>query len=344
MEIESKETSAPSTYIIFEAGLNHNGSPKLAEDLVRAAAAAGADAVKFQKRNISTLANREMLASEELRFPSLGKTYQAVREKLELNFETYCSLRDLSHQLGLDFMVTPFDEDSLDFVMSVGVDSLKIASHSVAHPRLLAKVSQVSLPIYMSSGMVTLQELDTAVEIFEHHRRFTLLHCSSEYPTLSSGANLRLIPYLRERYRRPVGFSSHELGITHSIAAVALGAVALERHVTLDKNLEGFDHKMSLNAAEFGQLVRHVREIETAMGHERKEISPEEQKTRNKYRVSMVASRDLEKGETLTKEMISYKNPGTGMPASDETKYVGRTLKRAVSFDSLLMPEDFATI
>lgn len=341
METITRDQTVKSTYIIFEAGLNHNGSPKLAEELVRAAALHGADAVKFQKRSITALANREMLASEESRFPSLGKTYQEVREKLELDFRAYCDLRDMSHQLGLDFMVTPFDEESLDFIMNVGVDAVKIASHSVAHPRLLDKVSEVSVPVFMSSGMVTLQELDVAMGIFEEHKEFTLLHCSSEYPTSNTGANLRLIPFLRERYQRPVGFSSHELGTSHSIAAVALGATTLERHVTLDKTLEGFDHKMSLAAEEFGLLVGQVREIEVAMGRAVKEISPEEQRTRDKYRVSMVASRDLSAGEALTAEMISYKNPGTGMPASAEATYLGRTLKNSVPFDSLLKPEHF---
>lgn len=329
------------TYIIFEAGLNHNGSPDLARKLVEAAAHHGADAVKFQKRSITDLASREMLASEERRFPSLGSTYKEVRERLELDFKTYVDLRSLSHELALDFIITPFDEPSLDFVLEVGVDAIKIASHSVAHPRLLRKVSQVELPVFMSSGMVTQPELDAAVDTFSEAVNLTLLHCSSEYPTAHEGARLSLIPFFRERYGLPIGFSSHELGQLHSLAAVALGATALERHVTLDRSLEGFDHRMSMTTTEFGNMVADIRSLEVAMGEPEKVVTLEEQKTRDKYRVSMVASRDLDAGEALDEGMISYKNPGTGIPAIQEKVYLERILRRSVNQDDLLHPDDF---
>lgn len=330
------------TYIIFEAGLNHNGSDELAHSLVRAAADQGADAVKFQKRQIDALASEQMLDWKEERFPSLGSTYRQVREKLELSFETYLSLKSLSHTLNLDFIITPFDEPSFEFVMAVGVDAIKIASHSVGHPRLLQRIRDASMPTYMSSGMSTLEELDNAVGIFEGDDRFVLLHCSSEYPTSHEGANLSLIPWLKSRYGVPVGFSSHENGSLHSLAAVSLGAVALERHVTLDKNLEGFDHKISMDTEEFGSLVREIRDLEIAMGEPKKVISNQEQLTRAKYRVSLVASRDINVGEQLTPEMLDYKNPGTGIPAIEEQNLLGRRLVRPVKYGSLLSREDFS--
>ena len=335
------DSSTNGTYIIFEAGLNHNGSEKLAHELVEAAAKNGANAVKFQKREITALASDEMLGWKEERFPSLGSTYKEVRQKLELSFDTYSSLRSLAHSLNLDFMVTPFDEPSLDFVLSVGVDSLKIASHSVCHPRLIRKVEQTRLPTYMSSGMSTLQELDAAVEFFDGRDDFCLLHCSSEYPTNDEGANLSLIPWLGSRYKVPIGFSSHENGTLHSLAAVALGASALERHVTLDKNLEGFDHKISMTPSEFGVLVEDVRRLEKAMGEPVKKISSKEQITRDKYRVSLVAARDIKPGEILRPEMVEYKNPGTGIPAIQEQHYLGRRIEQNIQYGTLFTPAHF---
>ncbi len=326
--------------VIFEAGLNHNGDSELAHKLVEAAALSGADSVKFQKRDIPSLATTAMLESEETRFPSLGSTYKQVRTKLELSQATYKSLKNQAHQLGLEFMVTPFDLASLEFILEIGVDSIKIASHSVANPRLLKAISETGLPIYMSSGMVTLEELDEAVQIFADVKDLTLLHCSSEYPTSDAGANLLLIPKLRARYRRPIGFSSHELGDLHSLSAVALGATCLERHVTLDNNLEGFDHKMSMDVESFAQLVEKVRRLEIALGDGQKRITAQEQLTRDKYRVSMVAARDLREGQPITPDMVVYKNPGTGIPASLETRVIGLKLRRDVSADSLLQEAD----
>lgn len=326
--------------IIFEAGLNHNGNPGLAHGLVEAAHLAGADVVKFQKRDVHSLATRQMLGQPEQRFPSLGTTYEEVRSKLELSRSTYLDLKAQSHDLGLEFMVTPFDKPSLDFLIDVGVDSLKVASHSVANPRLLREIRETGLPVYMSSGMVTLDELDRAVEVFDGYPSLTLMHCSSEYPTSHEGANLRVLPALRSRYGRDVGFSSHELGALHTLAAVSLGATCLERHVTLDNDLEGFDHRMSMSVESFKHLVEEVRHLEVALGDGVKRITPTEQTTRDKYRVSMVASRNLMAGEVLTEDMICYKNPGTGIPAIEEPKVLGLRMKNQVEADTLISLDD----
>lgn len=330
-----------STYVIFEAGLNHNGSHEMACELVRAAANSGADAVKFQKRDIESLATRQILNSEETRFPSLGKTYREVRTKLELSFDSYKSLKNLSHELGIDFLVTPFDLTSLNFLLDLGVDGLKVASHSVANPRLLKAVAATKLPVIMSSGMVTLPELDSAVEVFSEKKEFALLHCTSDYPTPDEGANLALIPVLKERYALPIGISSHELGTLHTLTAVALGATLVERHVTLDKTLEGFDHKISLEVEEFSNLVKEIRRIETLWGSGEKSVTPAEQITRDKYRVSMVSSFAIRKGSVLHEDMVTFKNPGTGISAIESETFFGRILARDVEQDELLFPSDF---
>ena len=329
-------------YIIFEAGLNHNGDPEMALQLVEAAAACGADAVKFQKRDIFALATGEILNSAETRFPSLGKTYREVRSKLELSRDVYQNLRSRSHELGLNFMVTPFDAESLNFILDVGVDSIKVASHSVANPRLLMEISKTKLPVVMSSGMVSLEELDHAVGIFNSAGTdLAILHCSSEYPTEDQGANLQLISTIANRYGRIVGFSGHELGTLQSILALGMGAKIIERHVTLNNNLEGFDHKMSMTVDNFKLFVDDIRRIPIILGDGVKRITKIEEQTRAKYRVSMVSSRSIEKGEVLKKDMIIYKNPGTGLPALEEEQFLGKVFAQAVPKDTLILPEFF---
>lgn len=328
------------TTVIFEAGLNHNGDLSIAKELVESAAQSGADVVKFQKRDIQALAAREMLQSEERRFPSLGSTYLEVRTKLELTKDDYLELRELAHSRGLEFMVTPFDKPSLDFLLDIKVDSLKVASHSVADPRLLQNVATSRLPVVMSSGMVTIEELDRAVGIFKSAQTdLALLHCSSEYPTNDTGANLRLIQTLRDRFGLTTGFSGHEIGSLHTIAAVAMGAKIVERHVTLSNRLEGFDHKMSMEVDAFADLVREIRRLEVALGDGVKTITPLEMTTRVKYRVSMVAARDLLPGEVLAPDLVVYKNPGTGIPASQEDEFIGSVVRSFVEADTVIQPE-----
>ncbi len=329
-------------YVIFEAGLNHNGDPNLAMRLVEAAAETGADAVKFQKRDIPSLATAEMLSWPESRFPSLGKTYSEVRTRLELDRPTYEKLRDRAHTLGLDFMVTPFDSPSLEFILDLGVDSIKVASHSVANPRLLREIATSGKPVVMSSGMVTTEELDLAVSIMvSHSADFSLLHCSSEYPTADEGANLRLLPFLQQRYGRITGFSGHEIGSLHTLLALGLGARLVERHVTLSNSMEGFDHKMSMEVGEFSDLVKLIRRAQVCMGSGDKVITPIEAQTRAKYRVSMVSARPLKAGEILVEDMICYKNPGTGIAAIEESNFIGRKLGRDVDGNRLIDPTDF---
>jgi len=329
-------------YVIFEAGLNHNGDPEIALQLVEAAAACGADAVKFQKRDISSLATRNMLDSSETRFPSLGNTYREVRSKLELSKDVYLALKSRSHELGLHFMVTPFDTKSLNFILDIGVDSIKVASHSVANPRLLLEISKAKLPVVMSSGMVSLEELDHAVNIFNSAGTdLAILHCSSEYPTKDQGANLLLISTIAKRYGRIVGFSGHELGALHSILALGMGAKIIERHVTLDNELEGFDHKMSMNIENFKLFVNDIRRVPIVLGDGVKRITEVEELTRAKYRVSMVSSRNIEQGEVFKEDMILYKNPGTGLSALQEKKFIGKVFSQSIPEDTLIVPEFF---
>ena len=234
-------------YIIAEAGLNHNGSLELAKKLIDVASVSQVDAVKFQKRNVSTLAIKEILDAKDDRFPSLGRTYREIRESLEFNLKQFQELKEYAESKDLDFICTAFDKESVDFLKKLEINIVKIASHSVTNIPLIQYISEQFDRVIISSGMCTFEELDVAISILRKGcSNLKLLHCVSSYPQKESESNLDMINVLKKRYKIPIGYSGHELGYLPSLTAVALGASIIERHFTLDKNMEGFDHKISL--------------------------------------------------------------------------------------------------
>jgi sialic acid synthase SpsE len=329
-------------YVIGEAGLNHNGSMDLAKSLIDLAAEAGADAVKFQKRNVATLAVGETLNAKDERFPSLGKTYREIRETLEFSFEQYQDLKCHAETRKIDFFCTAFDVPSTDFLEQLGVTKYKLASHSVTNLPLLRYLAGIGKPVIMSTGMCSWDELDTAVDIFKNAKaQLTLLHCVSAYPTQPEECNLRLIDTLRNRYAVPVGFSGHEIGYVPTLVAVGMGAVAVERHFTMSNTLEGFDHKMSLNPDNFKSMVAEIRRVEQMRGTGEKSVTEREMITRNKYHVSMASSRPIRKGEKLTEDMVNYRNPGTGIPVKEAMKVLGKTALADIPQDVLIRADMF---
>lgn len=331
-----------SCYIIAEAGLNHNGSIEIAKALIDSAADAGVDCVKFQKREVAILATGEILDAPDTRFPSLGATYRALREKHEFTLEQFRELKTYAEAKKLKFMVTPFDAPSVDFLESLGVAEYKLASHSVTNLPLLRYLAGKKKLVYLSTGMCTLDELDAAVSVFTSVRvPITIFHCVSVYPTPFEECNLKMIATLRERYRVPVGFSGHEIGWQPTLVAVGLGAVAVERHITIDKKMEGFDHKLSLEPTELAQMVREIRQTEKMLGDGQKSVSDRERVTRDKYHVSMVSVRPISAGSELTAEMVTWKNPGTGISYKDSTKVIGKKAARDIPADVLIDPSMF---
>jgi len=326
-------------YIIAEAGLNHNGSMELARNLIDVVASAGADAVKFQKRNVGSLAVGHVLDARDNRFPGLGTTYRQIRERLEFNFEQYQELKEYVESRGLDFLCTPFDHQSVDFLERLGVNSYKVASHSNTNLPLLKEIAAIGKSVYMSTGACTLEELDDAVEVFKSRSiRLTLLHCVSSYPTPVEEVNLGMIDFYRKRYEVPVGYSGHEIGYIPTIAAVALGAAAVERHFTMDKGLAGFDHKLSLEPAELKAMLKDIRAVEESLGITEKSVTEREIITRNKYKVSMASRQAISKGTIITAEMITYKNPGTGIHPRDADKVLGKKAAVDIPEDVLIQP------
>ena len=262
-------------YVIAEIGLNHNGSVELAKQLIDVAAEAGAQAVKFQKRtpHISTPEHMKNVLRET---PWGEMTYLEYRYRVEFDREQYIELGDYPTIRGLSWFASPWDEPSVDFLEEVNVAAFKVASASVTDTGMLAAIAATGKPVILSTGMSTLEQIDTAVEVLGVEN-LVILHATSTYPLPPEEANLRMIPSLQHRYGGvPVGYSGHETGLQISLAAVALGAVAVERHITLDRAMWGSDHAASLEPAGLNNLVRDIRVIEQAMGDGVKRIFPGE--------------------------------------------------------------------
>lgn len=329
-------------YIIAEAGLNHNGSLEIAKKLIDLAAEAGADAVKFQKRTVDKLAVKETLDASDNRFPEFGKTYREIRQYLEFNMDQYKILKQYAEDKKLDFICTAFDMDAVDFLEELGIETFKLASHSATNIELLEYLAKTGKKTIMSTGMAEMDEINTAVEIFKKNQSpLILLHCVSAYPTPIDECNLNMMSVLKENFDLPVGYSGHELGYLPTLTSVAMGAVAIERHYTLDNNMTGFDHKMSLNSQDFIKMVKAIREVEKSKGSGEKNISETEWTTRNKYHVSMASSKIIPKGTKLSSSMVEYRNPGTGIPAKDAHKVLGKIALRDIPEDELLSYEFF---
>ena len=234
-------------YVIAEAGLNHNGSMEVAKKLIDVAFEAGANAVKFQKRTVDKLATKNVLYAKDKRFPDFGNTYKEIRQHLEFNLKQYKDLKIYAEDKRMDFIVTAFDQEAVDFLDQLQVNVIKIASHSLTNIELLEYLAKSGNNIIMSTGMAQLEEIDTAVNIFKKSDcNLILMHCVSAYPTPLEECNLSMIDKLRERYSLPIGYSGHEIGWLPTTIAAGMGAKAVERHYTLDKNMVGFDHKISL--------------------------------------------------------------------------------------------------
>lgn len=261
-------------YVIGEIGLNHNGSVEIAKQLIDVAAGAGAQAVKFQKRtpDVATPAHMKQTPRET---PWGTMTYLEYRYRVEFEKPEYTEIASYATRKGLDWFASPWDEPSVEFLEEMGVTTHKVASASVTDLGMLRKLAATGKPIILSTGMSTLEQIDTAVEILGTDR-LVIMHATSTYPLPPEEANLRTIQTLKDRYHVPVGYSGHEPGLQISIAAVALGAVAVERHITLDRTMWGSDHAASLEPKGFETLIRDIRVIEQAMGDGVKRVFPGE--------------------------------------------------------------------
>ena len=330
-------------FIVAEVGLNHNGQLLLAKKLVDIAAESGADAVKFQKREIADILTKDALEQPYLKPTSWGKTYGEHREALELSNEEFEELSDYCKEKGVIFFASAWDKKSADFIEKLDVPAFKIASADLTNLPLLKHISKKGIPIILSTGMSTIEEIEDAVNLIgEHNDELILLHCVSTYPSEFKGLNLRVMNALKERFDVLVGYSGHERGIAVSEASVALGAVMVERHFTIDRTLPGPDHAASLEPTGLEKLVRDIRNIELSMGDSAKKIHRDEKPIRDKLAKSLVASRDIAKGTVITEEMLTTKSPGTGLPSKHYYTVPGKKAKRDIKEDTLITEEDIA--
>jgi sialic acid synthase SpsE len=324
-------------FIIAEAGVNHNGDVALALNLVRVAARAGADAVKFQKRSVADILVREALEAPYVTPNSLGATYGEHREKLELSEAAYGHIVDLCAKEHITFLASAWDQRSADFIDGLGVPAFKVASADLTNLPLLAHIARTGKPILLSTGMSEMDEIaDAVATIRRHHDRLVLLQCTSAYPCDNADVNLRAIATLRREFGLLVGYSGHERGLAPTEAAVALGAVVVERHFTLDRTLPGPDHAASLEPRGLELLVRNIRNVEVALGSPVKRMVPAEQTVRARLRKSVAAARDIPPGATISAADLTVKGPGTGISPRFLDRLIGVVARRAISADTLV--------
>ncbi|HOI42637.1 MAG TPA: N-acetylneuraminate synthase [Elusimicrobiales bacterium] len=320
-------------YIIAEAGVNHNGSILLAKKLALAARRAGADAVKFQTFRAGLVASaRAPKAGYQVKTTGAADSQLDMLRCLELSRAAHLSLRDYCRRLGIEFLSTPFDTDSVDLLVKLGVRRLKIPSGEITNLPLLRKVALARRPIIMSTGMAEIPEIARALkELYAAGARkkdLILLHCNTEYPTPMKDVNLRAMAAMGKRFGLRYGYSDHTRGITVPVAAAALGAELIEKHLTLDKKMKGPDHKASLDPREFAAMVAAVREAEEALGDGLKRPSPSERNNIAAVRRSIAAILPIKRGEVFTVNNIAPMRPAGGISPMKWDAVVGRTAPR----------------
>jgi N-acetylneuraminate synthase len=331
-------------FVIAEAGVNHNGDVALAQRLVDAAAEAGADAVKFQTFVADRLAApaAAMAAYQRAATGAEGSQVEMLR-RLELSADAHRELAAHCRDRGILFLSTPFDEDSADLLESLGVPAFKLPSGELTNLPLLAHVARKGRTMLVSTGMATLEEVRAAVRAIRAagDPPLALLHCVSSYPADPADANLRAMRTLAEAFGVPIGYSDHTPGIEVALAAVALGACVLEKHLTLDRALPGPDHRASLEPAAWRELVVGIRRVEAARGDGRKVPPPRVAPVAAAARRSLVAADDIPAGTRLTEDLVTLRRPGTGLPHTMRAALLGRTAVRDIPEGTVLTLELF---
>lgn len=304
-----------SVYIIAEAGVNHNGSFELACKLVDAAKNAGVDCIKFQTFKSKNLVSDAAQKAEYQKEATGMGTQSDMLKKLELTYAEFIELKKYCDKVGICFLSTPFDIESIEFLNSIGMPFWKIPSGEVTDYPFLVAIAKTEKPVVMSTGMCDMKEIRDAIDVLRKNgtKEIKLLHCNTEYPTPFEDVNLRAMQTMRSAFGMDIGYSDHTKGIEIPVAAVALGATIIEKHFTLDRNMEGPDHKASLEPDELLKMVTSIRNIEKALGSEQKIPSLSEKKNIAVVRKSIVAARNIKKGEVFTQENITVKRPGTGL-------------------------------
>lgn len=329
------------TLIIAEAGVNHNGDPALACQLIDVAAEAGADLVKFQTFSADRLVTvHARKADYQNRTTDAGETQHTMIRRLELTRDMHEALIAHCQLRGIQFFSTAFDIGSVDLLAELGLDCFKIPSGEITNLPYLRHVGRYGKFVILSTGMSTLGEIEAALDVLEQagtpREKITALHCNTEYPTPMCDVNLRAMQTIRDAFGVKVGYSDHTQGIEVAIAAVALGAGVIEKHFTLDRNLPGPDHKASLEPDELKAMVKAIRNIEQALGDGIKRPSPSELKNRSVARKSLVAACAIRAGEPFSEANLAVKRPGTGLSPMRWDEILDRKAQRDFVMDELI--------
>ncbi len=326
-------------FIIAEAGVNHNGSLETAMRLIDAAVKAGADAVKFQTFKAENLVCKDAgKAAYQMETTDREESQLAMLKKLELTSDMHEQLMSYCREKEIMFLSTPFDMDSLHYLVGCGMPIVKVPSGEITNYPLLREVGKTERSVILSTGMSTLDEVKAALVVLRENgtREITVLHCNTEYPTPYADVNLKAMLTLKDELGVSVGYSDHTEGIVVPVAAAALGATVIEKHFTLDKTMEGPDHKASLEPGELREMVSAIRNIEMALGDGRKEPSQSEQKNIAVARKSIVAKHDIARGEVFTEDNLATKRPGTGISPMNWNAIIGKKAKRDFQTDELI--------
>lgn len=331
--------------IIAEAGVNHNGDIELAKKLIDVAAEAGVDYVKFQTFKASNLVSKSAKkANYQITNSKNDDSQFQMLKKLELSEADHHALINYCRLKNIQFLSTAFDLESLDLLVNLGINLFKIPSGEITNYPLLKRVGQLKKSVILSTGMCTMSDIQQAIDVLEEFGTkrdyITILHCNTEYPTPMKDVNLLSMNTIQKEFKTNIGYSDHTLGVEVPIAAVALGAKVIEKHFTLDKNMEGPDHAASLEPAELIQMTKCIRNLELALGSATKQPSDSEQKNIVIARKSIHLAVDLKKGHVLQEIDLIMKRPGDGVSPMQMRMVLGKKLKRDLNADSKLSLED----
>ena len=331
--------------IIAEAGVNHNGDINQAKSLVDVASNAGADYVKFQTFKANNLvAKHAQKAEYQKQFTDQSESHYEMIKKLELNYDNHLELIEYCKSKNIKFLSSPFDIDSIDLLIKLELDTLKIPSGEITNLPYLKYIGKLNTSIILSTGMANLSEIERAISILEkagtRQKNLTVLHCNTEYPSPMKDVNLNAMNSIAKKLKVDVGYSDHTKGIEISIAAAAMGAKIIEKHFTLDRKLEGPDHAASLEPKELQNMVKAIRNIEIALGNGIKEPSNSEKKNIEIARKSIVAKCDIKPGEFFSEENITTKRPGSGISPMKWYDLIGSVSSKKYEKDDLITWND----
>lgn len=328
-----------SVFIIAEAGVNHNGNINIAKQLVDVAAEAGVDAIKFQtfvSENVVSI--NAPKAEYQSKNTETSETQLEMVKKLELSFEEFIELNEYCKSRQVEFLSTAFDLESIDFLKTMNMKYWKIPSGEINNLPFLIRVAQLRQPIILSTGMSTLEEVGIAIETLRKYgsNDIIVLHCTTEYPAPFEDVNLRAMKTIETEFGVPIGYSDHTLGIEVAIAAVALGATVIEKHFTLSRQMDGPDHKASIEPDELRAMVRAIRNVEISMGSGNKEPADSEKRNVAIARKSIVALCEIKEGDVFSEKNIAVKRPGGGLSPMSWFEVIGRRAPRDFEKDEMI--------